>query len=80
MLALIVFTVLVMQQPLKTVLDMGLMSLIDNKNLEKKIKTMSVEFSSYNYVFCANICKEIPFMAYSHNLFILDFDHYFTFL
>ena len=40
---------------------------------------MSVEFSSYNYVFCANICKEIPFMAYSHNLFILDFDHYFTF-
>ena len=36
MLALIFFTVLVMQQPLKTVLDMGLMSLIDNKNLEKK--------------------------------------------
>ena len=45
---------------------------------------MSGEFSSYNalrYLFFENnnICKEISFMEYSHNLFTLDFNHYFTF-
>lgn len=60
---------------------MGLMSLIDNKNLEKNCQVNCLLTALEDILFCKNnnICKEIPFMEYSHNLFALDFNHYFTF-
>ena len=43
---------------------------------------MSVDLSSYDAIFFRennNIWKEIPFMGYTHNLFTVDFNHYFIF-